>query len=57
MKGSDPEGYRQYRHHTKLFQPPPEEVLHLDTSSVDARENAETIYETLISRGLERPST
>ncbi len=57
IKGSDPEGYRRYRHHTKLFQPPPEEVLHLDTTSIDGRQNAETIYETLISRGLQRPST
>jgi hypothetical protein len=54
MKGSDPEGYRRHRQDTKLLQPPPEEVLHLDTTEIDARQNAETVYETLIGRGLER---
>lgn len=54
LKGSDPEGYRRHRQHTKLFQPPPEEVMHLDTTEIDAQRNAETIYETLIGRGLER---
>lgn len=54
MKGSDPEGYRQHRQQTKLFQPPSEEVMHVDTTEIDARQNAETIYETLIDRGLER---
>lgn len=54
LKGSDPEGYRRHRQHTKLFQPPSEEVMHVDTTEIDARQNAETIYETLIGRGLER---
>ena len=54
LKGSDPEGYRRHRQHTTLFQPPPEELVHLDTTKVDARQNAETIYATLIRRGLER---
>jgi hypothetical protein len=57
MKGSDPEGYRRHRQLTKLFQPPSEEVLHVDTTEIDARRNAETIYETLIGRGLERVSS
>jgi hypothetical protein len=54
LKGSDPEGYRRHRQHTTLFQPPSEEVMHVDTTKIDARQNAETIYETLIGRGLER---
>jgi hypothetical protein len=28
--------------------------MHVDTTEIDARQNAETIYETLIGRGLER---
>jgi hypothetical protein len=28
--------------------------MHVDTTEIDARQNGETIYETLISRGLER---
>ena len=56
LKGSDPEGYRRHRHHTKLFEPPPEEVVHVDTTEVDPRHNAETIYEELLSRGLRRSS-
>lgn len=55
LKGSDPEGYRRHRHQTKLYQPPADEVVHLDTTQIDARHNAETIYETLLSRGLRRP--
>jgi hypothetical protein len=54
LKGSDPEGYRRHRQHTTLFQPPSAEVVHVDTTEIDARQNAETIYETLIGRGLER---
>ena len=37
LKGSDPEGYRRHRHETKLFQPPPEEVVHLDTTTIGPR--------------------
>lgn len=55
LKGSDPEGYRRHRQDTKLYQPPPGEVIHIDTTEVGARRNAETIYETLMSRGLCRP--
>lgn len=55
LKGSDPEGYRRHRNHTKLYQPPAEEVVHIDTTQIDARHNAETIYETLLTRGLRRP--
>jgi shikimate kinase len=54
LKGSDPEGYRRHRQQTELFQPASEEVIHVDTTEIDARQNAETIYETLIDRGLER---
>lgn len=56
LKGSDPEGYRRHRHQTRLLQPPPEEVVHLDTANVVHRQNAEVIYETLLSRGLRRAS-
>jgi hypothetical protein len=54
LKGSDPEGYRRHRQQTRLFQPPSEEVVHLDTTDIDARQNAATIHETLIGRGFER---
>lgn len=56
FKGSDPEGYRRHRYQTRLLQPPPEEVVHLDTTNVGARQNAEAIYETLLNRGLRRAS-
>ena len=56
LKGSDPEGYRRHRHETILFQPPPEETVHIDTTKIGPRENAATIYEVLLSRGLWRPS-
>ena len=52
MKGSDPEGYRRHRQQTKLFQPPSDQVLHVDTTEIDSRQNAETIYQTLTDRGL-----
>ena len=54
LKGSDPEGYRRHRYSTKLFQPPPEEVLQVDTTSTAPKENAERIYEVLLARGLRR---
>lgn len=57
MKGSDPEGYRQHRQHTKLFQPSSEEVLHVDTTEIGARQNAETIYRTLIDRASNESSS
>ena len=56
LKGSDPEGYRRHRYHTRLFQPPPEDVIQLDTTRVGPRQNALTIYETLIARGLPQRS-
>jgi shikimate kinase len=56
LKGSDPEGYRQHRQRTRLFQPPPDEVIHVDTTDVDARQNAEAIYRTLVARGYDRVS-
>ena len=55
LKGSDPEGYRQHRQHVRLFQPPAEDLLQLDTTSAAAERNAKTIYQTLVARGLEVP--
>ena len=52
MKGSDPEGYRWHRHNVKLFEPPPGEAVHIDTTTTDARTNAKSLYETLASRGF-----
>jgi hypothetical protein len=52
MKGSDPEGYRWHRLNTKLFEPPADLVFRIDTTDIDPRTNAETIYEELIARGL-----
>ena len=51
-KGSDPEAYRGHRLHTSLYQPPPAEVLHLDTTSTPPAANAERIYRELCDRGL-----
>ena len=56
LKGSDPEGYRRYRRDTKLFQPPPDEVVHIDTTNIRPKQNAESIYEMLRSRGFQPPS-
>jgi hypothetical protein len=56
-KGSDPEGYRHHRVTTDLLQPPAGEVLHLDTTTTPARENAVRIYRTLVERGLRPHST
>ena len=55
LKGSDPEGYRWHRHHTRLFEPPPNEVVRIDTTNVGPRQNAERIYEILQSRGFRQP--
>ena len=52
MKGSDPDGYRWHRQHVVLFEPPPNEALQLDTTTVEPRRNAELIHEELIRRGL-----
>ena len=54
-KGSDPEGYRRHRLTTTLFEPPPHEVIHIDTTTTEPRANAERIYETLAKRGLISP--
>ena len=55
MKGSDPEGYRWHRQATSLYEPPVAEVIHLDTTAVDALSNATRIYEALENRGLRLP--
>lgn len=52
LKGSDPDGYRRHRQHTKLYHPPAHEVLNIDTTATPARANAATIFEALLSRGL-----
>jgi hypothetical protein len=51
-KGSDPEGYRRYTLTTPLFQPPPAEVLHLDTTSTPPADNARRIVDELRNRGF-----
>ncbi|MET1003905.1 MAG: hypothetical protein ABWX96_00060 [Propionibacteriaceae bacterium] len=51
-KGSDPEGYRGHRLSTRLYQPPPAEVIHLDTTDTPPADNAERIYQTLRDRGF-----
>lgn len=51
-KGSDPEGYRGYTLATALYQPPPAEVIHIDTSVTPPDENARTILTELLNRGL-----
>lgn len=53
-KGSDPEGYRQHRLTTRLFQPPHEELLLIDTTATPAAENARRIVTELHRRGLRR---
>lgn len=51
-KGSDPEAYRGHRLTTHLYQPPADEVIHLDTTVIPATENAQRIYRTLCDRGF-----
>jgi len=51
-KGSDPEGYRWHRLHTKLFQPPAVELVRLDTTSTSPEANAALIRGVLVERGL-----
>jgi hypothetical protein len=55
LKGSDPEGYRWHRLHTKLFQPRPGEVVHIDTTTTNPRQNAEAIVAELVNRGFRFP--
>ena len=51
-KGSDPQGYRNHRLTTRLFQPPDDEVLRIDTTSTPPSVNGETIRDELLRRGL-----
>lgn len=53
-KGSDPEGYRQYTLATSLFQPPPAEVIQIDTSVTPPDDNAKIILKELRKRGFVR---
>jgi len=55
LKGSDPDGYRRHRQENKLFQPPDGEVVNIDTTKISPRENADAIYEVLVSRGFRQP--
>jgi hypothetical protein len=52
MKGSDPEGYRWHRHNVKQFQPPAEDAVQIDTTTIDAPTNAKFLYDALVARGL-----
>lgn len=56
LKGSDPEGYRWHRRNSTLFQPPPDEVVHLDTTVTSPDDNAQAIYDVLVTRGYQRPA-
>lgn len=51
-KGSDPEGYRGYTLATSLYQPPPAEVIHVDTTDTPPADNARTILNELLHRGF-----
>lgn len=51
-KGSDPEGYRGHRMTARLFQPPPDEVLHLDSTTTSPADNAARIHQELTDRGF-----
>ncbi|NAZ74321.1 hypothetical protein GTQ99_02625 [Kineococcus sp. T13] len=51
-KGCDPEGYRAYTLTTPLYQPPPTEVLHLDTTQTAPADNARRVLDELHSRGF-----
>lgn len=55
-KGSDPEGYRRHQLTTALFQPPPGEVVHLDTTEATPAANAQRIHDALRDRGYATPS-
>ena len=55
-KGSDPEGYRNHRVTTMLFQPPDDEVLRIDTTSTSPSINAAIVRDELLRRGL-RPAS
>jgi hypothetical protein len=51
-KGSDPEGYRWHRLTTRLFEPPADEAIQIDTTQVTPTENAKTVVRALTERGL-----
>ena len=51
-KGSDPEAYRRGRLHTSLYQPPPAELIHLDTTSTLASVKPERILDQIVDRGF-----
>jgi hypothetical protein len=55
-KGSDPEGYRRHRLTTNLYQPPSDEVIHLDSTETTPAANAQRIYQALRDQGY-APST
>jgi hypothetical protein len=55
-KGSDPEGYRGHRLSSKLYQPPPREVIRLDTTEVTPASNAWRTYQALHDRGSASPA-
>jgi hypothetical protein len=50
LKWTDAEAVERYRHETRLFQPPPGEVLYIDTTKIEPRDNAKIIFEALRSR-------
>ena len=50
LKWSDAEAVERYRHETRLFHPPPGEVLYIDTTKIEPRDNAKIIFEALRSR-------
>lgn len=52
LKGSDPEGYRRFTEVVNLFEPPEEEVIQVDTTSLGPDANAERIFSELVDRGL-----
>ena len=56
-KGADPEGYRRYTLTTDLFQPPEDEVFHVDTSHTAPGENARRIVDELRRRGFAEVKT
>lgn len=55
-KGSDPEGYRGHRLTTDLYQPPEDEVIHLDTTEATPASNAQLIHQALRDRGYATPA-
>jgi hypothetical protein len=51
-KGSDPEGYRHHRLSTSLFQPPPDDVIAINTTVTPPLDNARLVLTELQRRGL-----